>query len=246
MTSDTRAVHKNLKWWDILLLTLMIMGYPVIRSVSGFLLRFCRLGDDSYLHDLFGDNRVAVVSTSCLFGLALLYLYLRRYDFSGVKLFLAPEVLFVSIFLFLAAALMTDVYLLVCHTAGGFFHLSALLGRFEGLLAAKPLPAFEMLSFIYAIVCGFTEEIFYLGFCLSVSENKMIPAFIYTQLIRFFSHTDQGVCFALGIALIWGTVFYCFYRFYPKASKRNLLPFCIAHVISSMLGHGILSYLTVL
>lgn len=242
--SDNRPVLKHLKWWDIMLLTFMIMGYTVIWSVSGFIFRSFNIENDSYIHKLFSDINIAVVTKAFLFGFALFYLYMRHYDFSNIKLSFTPEVLFVSFFLFLAAALIMDVYLLACHTAVGFFHISDILGQgIDSMLAAKPLPEFKIPSFIYAIFCGFTEEIFYLGICLSVSEDRMISAFIYTQIIRFFSHTHQGVLYALGIAVIWGTIFYYFYQ---KVSKRNLLPFCIAHVISSIIGHGILSYLSCL
>ena len=179
--SDNRPVLKHLKWWDIMLLTFVIMGYTVIWSVSSFLLRSFNIENDPYIHELFSDISIAVVTKAFLFGFSLLYLYIRRYDFSNIKLSVTPEVLFFSVFLFLAAALMMDVYLLTCHTAVGFFQIPDILGKgIDSMLAAKPLPDFEIISFIYAIFCGFTEEIFYLGICLSVSMsaglNMVMPS----------------------------------------------------------------------
>ena len=144
MMSDNRLVLKHLKWWDIMLLTFIIMGYTVIWSISGFMIRSFNIENALYIHELFSDNRIAVLTKAILFGIALFYLYMRHFDFSNIRLSLTHEVLFVSLFLFLAAALIMDVYLLACHTAVGFFNITDIFGKeIAGLLAAKPLPDFE-------------------------------------------------------------------------------------------------------
>lgn len=242
MPVNNSADLNKLKWWDILLLTAIVVGYSAVWSVNECINSFLGNPSYTYYYTIFSNINIDFFIRIILFGVALLYLYLRRFDFSIWKLSFTPEVLFGGIFLFLAAAVLMDIYLLVCYSAVDLMNIPQ--QYFEGIdsvFAVQSLPSFDLLSVLYAAVCGFTEELFYLGICLCVPESKMRSAFIYTVTIRFVCQTYQGIYYALGIAVIWGTVFYYFYR---KMSEKNLIPFCIAHTLSNILGYGVFCYLS--
>lgn len=222
----------HLKWFDILVLTLILWGEGIYTSTASYiaLIQGASTVDDNLTFSA-TDNYGALALQAGLLLLALLYLWLRRFDFKVWTIRFNIKAVAGGVLIFLAAALLLDIYFMLTNPLTGLLPFPGLIGAFFGSETVS--------SVIYALLNGVYEEIYFLGICLAVRKEHLKWALPFSLLIRVSFHTYQGMISALGIGLLFGIFMYLMYR---RSKDRNLLPFFIAHAIGDIFGLGVLSY----
>ena len=222
----------NLKWFDILVLTLILWGESIYISTVSYiaLIQGASTIDDNLVFSA-ADNYGALAVQAGLLLLALLYLWLRRFDFKTWTIRFNLKAVVYGILIFLAAALLLDIYFILTDPLTGIFPFPGPIAAFFGNETVS--------SVIYALLNGVYEELYFLSICLAVRKDHLKWAVPFSLLIRVSFHTYQGMISALGIGLVFGIFMYLLYR---RSKDRNLLPFFIAHTIGDIFGLGILSY----
>lgn len=222
----------HLKWFDILVLTLILWGEGIYTSTASYiaLIQGASTVDDNLTFSA-TDNYGALALQAGLLLLALLYLWLRRFDFKVWTIRFNIKAVAGGVLIFLAAALLLDIYFMLTNPLTGLLPFPGPIGAFFGSETVS--------SVIYALLNGVYEEIYFLGICLAVRKEHLKWAFPFSLLIRVSFHTYQGMISALGIGLLFGIFMYLMYR---RSKDRNLLPFFIAHAIGDIFGLGVLSY----
>ena len=222
----------HLKWFDILVLTLILWGEGIYTSTASYiaLIQGASTVDDNLTFSA-TDNYGALALQAGLLLLALLYLWLRRFDFKAWTIRFNIKAVASGVLIFLAAALLLDIYFLLTDPLTGVLPFPGPIGAFFVNETVS--------SVIYALLNGVYEELYFLGICLAVRKEHLKWAVPFSLLIRVSFHTYQGIISALGIGLLFGIFMYLLYR---RSNDRNLLPFFIAHAIGDIFGLGILSY----
>ncbi|HAJ74486.1 MAG TPA: CPBP family intramembrane metalloprotease [Lachnospiraceae bacterium] len=222
----------NLKWFDILVLTLILWGEGIYTSTVSYiaLIQGATTVDDNLTFSA-ADNYGALALQAGLLLLALLYLWLRRFDFKAWTIRFNLKAVACGVLIFLAAALLLDIYFLLIDPLTGVLPFPGPIGAFLGSETISGV--------IYALLNGVYEELYFLGICLAVRKEHLKWAVLFSLLIRVSFHTYQGMLSALGIGLLFGIFMYLLYR---RSKDRNLLPFFIAHATGDIFGLGILSY----
>lgn len=222
--------RRTLQWFDILFLTVILWGEGIYSSTLAYL--FLLQGEttiDDNLTFTAADDYWALAVQFVLLLAALVYLKLRNFDFRTWHIRFSVKAVLWGGVLFLAAALLMDVYTMA--TAG-------IAGR---LPFPSPVSAFllntQVSSVIYALFNGFYEELYFLGICLAVAPRQRKWAVLFSLLVRVSFHTYQGMSSAVGIGIVFGLFMYLMYR---RSKTKNLLPFFIAHAIADIFGLGIL------
>ena len=222
----------HLKWFDILVLTLILWGEGIYTSTASYiaLIQGASTVNDNLTFSA-TDNYGALALQAGLLLLALLYLWLRRFDFKVWTIRFNIKAVAGGVLIFLAAALLLDIYFMLTTPLTGLLPFPGPIGAFFGSETVS--------SVIYALLNGVYEEIYFLGICLAVRKEHLKWALPFSLLIRVSFHTYQGMISALGIGLLFGIFMYLMYR---RSKDRNLLPFFIAHAIGDIFGLGVLSY----
>lgn len=234
MLFNLQNKEKNtyLKWLDILVLTLILWGEGIYTSTISYIaLIQGKATIDDNLSFSVTDNYGSLALQAGLLLLALLYLWLRRFDFKAWTVRFNLKAVGYGILIFLAAALLLDIYFLLTDPLTGILPFPGPIGAFFGSETVS--------SVIYALLNGVYEELYFLGICLAVRKEHLKWAVPFSLLIRVSFHTYQGIISALGIGLLFGIFMYLLYR---RSKDRNLLPFFIAHAIGDIFGLGVLSY----
>lgn len=226
-----------LKWWDILILTIIMFGYFIYNSTIGYF-------SQNTVTDAFefasSSNWQALLFQLVLLLIAFLYLSIRGFNFSNWTIKFSFKSIVYGILIFIGVALIFDLYFTIIsyiyypNVDNSVYYSSSTNQLLEKLKSID----FSLIT--YSILNGFYEEIFFLAICLSVNPKNRIYYFIYTLIIRFSFHTYQGSFNALAIGFIAGSIYYILYT---KSKDKNLVPFFIAHTITDILGAGIISYL---
>ena len=222
----------HLKWFDILVLTLILWGEGIYTSTASYiaLIQGASTVNDNLTFSA-TDNYGALALQAGLLLLALLYLWLRRFDFKVWTIRFNIKAVAGGVLIFLAAALLLDIYFMLTNPLTGLLPFPGPIGAFFGSETVS--------SVIYALLNGVYEEIYFLGICLAVRKEHLKWALPFSLLIRVSFHTYQGMISALGIGLLFGIFMYLMSR---RSKDRNLLPFFIAHAIGDIFGLGVLSY----
>ncbi len=229
-----------LKWWDILVVTVIMFGYFIWSSTVSFLYS-PNTGVNQLSDFTSGINWKSSATELALLAAAFIYLYLRDFNFSQWKIKVTPKSILTGIALFIAVALIFDLYYMVLYNIFPYpnvdnsmlYETQTTNSFFAGLVHIDlSLACFSLLN-------GFYEEIFFLGICLSGRPDKRKYYFIYSLLIRYSFHTYQGNMSALAIGILLGGIYYFLYT---RSKEKNLLPFFVSHAIADMLGLGIISY----
>lgn len=231
MTSHHNGKLINLTWWDILVLTLIMFSYFIYSSLIGYINLTDKLMGEviEYTNDMNWDmlsfQMVLLVS-------AMLYLWLRNFNFAQWPITINLKAIVQGVGIFLVVALAMDLFSLAAYY---------LVPPSENIIyTAAALPKLDFSLLLYSVLNGFYEEIFFLGICLAVTRDQRLLFILYSLLIRYAFHTYQGQIAAISIALVIGGVFYFFYII---ISPKNLFPFFLAHAFADMFGMGILNYL---
>lgn len=223
---------RYLAWFDILILTVIFWGEGIYTSTVSYiaLIQGATTVDDNLTFSA-ADNYGALALQAGLLLLALLYLWLRRFDFKAWKIRFNLKAVAFGVLIFLAAALLLDIYFLLTDPLANVLPVPGPIGVFFGSETVSGVT--------YALLNGVYEELYFLGICLAVRKEHLKWAVPFSLLIRVSFHTYQGMLSALGIGLLFGIFMYLLYR---RSKDRNLLPFFIAHAIGDIFGLGILSY----
>ncbi len=232
-TLMTSAKRTYLRWFDILLLTIILFGEGIVNSTIQYLAlqeQTTTLQQNLTFSPL--DNYKGFAMQAAWLLVAVLYLLARNFDFSYFKanIILSPWVFLQAIGLFFISALCFDIFSLISYQFATPVTPS--------MMTVWPTIDFSLL--LYSLLNGFYEEIFFLGICLAVHPRYHKWTFLYSLLIRCSFHTYQGLGNAIGLGLILGSIFYLFYQWMPR---KNLLPFFLAHSLADIVGLTVIYYL---
>ncbi len=219
-----------LKWYDILILTLIMFGDGIYNSTLQYiaLLNNTLTLNDTITFTPIDNYRALAIQTLWLF-IAFIYLLFRNFDFSVLikKIKLSLWLPLQVIGIFIISGLLMDIYSITIYNLS-VFSVPSMFSLFSNM---------DISLLLYSLLNGFYEEIFFLGLCLAVKPEHIKWAFLYSLIIRCSFHTYQGLGTALGLGFLLGTVFYFLYK---KLKPQNLLPFFLAHSIADIIGLSVI------
>ena len=234
---------KYLKWYDILIVTVIMFGQFIVRSTELYLQTIGILAtqvasttaststDTASSGAAYSSNLSLQVS---LLAIAFLYLWLRHFDFKQLQIKFKWSVLFWVPAIFVLVGLLGDV---VSTLSGTYNYFSPDVLRYVSLSAILPkFLALSPIAIIYGLLNGFYEEFFFLGLLTSVKDKHKWWVLLYSTIIRVSFHTYQGMLWALTIGVLFGLIYYFLYKFKVK----NLLPFFLAHALFDMFGSSLI------
>lgn len=231
--------------WDILVLTLIFFGYPILASTGLYFTAAETAGNQAAQQALqfsAHDNWRSILFKGITLLVAFAYLHWRRFDFSQLNFKLnrytpVKTLAFILLVGVIAAAFDgIQLFLLEpgmeAEAVAGAEQSAESYGFLDFLAAytAYLSPPF----ILFALLNGFFEELYFLGLIFCAEKKIFRLALIFSLFVRFSFHTYQGIDAALTITLL-GLVF-CLLRLKHKA----LPPFMLAHSFFDLFG---LSYL---
>ncbi|KXT74953.1 hypothetical protein STRDD10_00567 [Streptococcus sp. DD10] len=232
-----------LKWYDILVLTLILFGQFIYRSTELYLQSLAPVTqavtevatttttDTASSGAAYSSNFTLQVS---LLIIAFLYLWIRNFNFKRLPIKFKWSVLFWVPFIFAIMGLMADT---VTSLSGSYNYFSWDVIRYINPLAIiDKFLALSPMAIAYSLLNGFYEEFFFLGLLTSVKEHQKWWVLLYSTIVRISFHTYQGMLWALTIGVLFGLLYYFFYKFKVK----NLLPFFLVHALADMFGSGLI------
>lgn len=230
---------KELRWFDILILTAIIWGNSILTSTQMWIasLSATEVVDASVSSFSSSDDWWAIGNEVKLLVIALIYLFIRHFDFKQLKVKLHCNVLLWAPAIFLGAGflcdLASDVFDLFPSLTDNFTYLgyfpyydwsiSSVIEKFATLSPSRVL---------FSLMNGFYEEFYFLGLLLSTNKTYRPWILIFSTIVRISFHTYQG----LQSALVIGVVFGLFYYFMYTRKNDNLLPFFLGHAFADMVG----------
>lgn len=233
-----REKLKELKIWDILIVTLIMFYSAIMSSTEMF------FATDSKSIILVGEispeqNYSALIFQGILLIIAFLYLKMRNFDFSQWKFKINIKSVIYAILLYIFVSLIMDIFFYGYEYVSMIGNASAEVSSQVATEGANIMDMFSIPSVMYALLNGFYEEIYFIGICLSVKPENRKYYFLFSLLIRFSFHTYQGIVSALGIGLVLGIIYYLLYT---KYKKDNLFLYIFSHAIADVIGLGIVGY----
>ena len=196
--------------WDILVLTLIFFGYPILASTGLYFTAAETAGNQAAQQALqfsAHDNWRSIIFEGITLLVAFAYLHWRRFDFSQLNFKLNHH---------------TPVKMLVF-----ILRVGVIVAAFDGIqlfllepgMEAEAAEGAEQSAESY----GFFEELYFLGLIFCAEKKIFRWALIFSLFVRFSFHAYQGIDAALTITLL-GLVF-CLLRL-----KHKSLPhFMLAH-----------------
>ncbi len=231
---------KNLRWFDISMVTLIMFGQFIVRST------------EMYLASLSPSVSTAISETSTntasegagyssnftlqiiLLTLAIIYLWIRHFDFKQLPIRLKWSVLFWVPFIFAISGLFADM---VSTLSGQYNYFSPqVLAYINPMAVIDKFMALSPMAIAYGLLNGFYEEFFFLGLLTSVKEKYKWWVLLFSTIVRVSFHTYQGMLWALVIGVVFGLFYYFLYKYKVK----NLLPFFLAHALADMFGSSLI------
>ncbi|HFI0622181.1 TPA: CPBP family intramembrane glutamic endopeptidase [Streptococcus suis] len=230
---------KELRRFDILILTAIIWGNSIITSTQMWSASFSATEavDASVSSFSSSDDWWAIGNELKLLAIALIYLFIRHFDFKQLKVKLHWNVLLWAPAIFLGAGFLCDlafdVFDLFPSLTDNFTYLryfpyydwsiTTVIDKFASLSLSRIL---------FSLMNGFYEEFFFLGLLLSTNKTYRPWILAFSTIVRVSFHTYQG----LPSAIVIGVVFGLFYYFLYTRKNDNLLPFFLGHAFADMVG----------
>lgn len=231
---------RYLRWFDILIITVLMFGQFIIRSMGLFLASMFPPVLSSAVDTVSNiASEEATYSSNftlqvILLTLALLYLLIRNYDFKQLPIRWTWSLLFWGPFIFAIVGLFGD---LVTTLTGEYNYFNpALFTYINPMEIIRKFLALSPMVIAYALLNGFYEEFFFLGLLPSVKEKHKWRVLFYSTFIRVSFHTYQGLVWALVIGVVYGLFYYFLYKYKVK----NLLPFFLMHTLADMFGSSLM------
>lgn len=224
-----------LRWFDILVLTLILWGRSIYVSTTSYigLVQGTTTIYNNFYYTV-QDNYSAMARQAVLLLLALLYLWLRGFDFKTWTIRFRPKAVLYGGLIFLGVSVLFYFYWRLTGPLTDVLPFPGPIGAFFGNRTVSDV--------IFAMFNGTYEELYFLGICLAVREEHLKWAVPFSLLIRISFHTYQGMISALGIGLLLGGVMYLLYR---RSKDKNLLPFFIAHALADIFRLHIIWYILI-
>ncbi|NQN53753.1 CPBP family intramembrane metalloprotease [Streptococcus suis] len=230
---------KELRWFDILILTAIIWGNSILTSTQMWIasLSATEVVDASVSSFSSSDDWWAIGNEVKLLVIALIYLFVRHFDFKQLKVNLHWNVLLWAPAIFLGAGFLCDLAFDVFDLFPSLTDNFTYLGYFSyyDWSIFSVIEKFATLSpsrVLFSLMNGFYEEFFFLGLLLSTNKKYRPWILIFSTIVRISFHTYQG----LQSALVIGVVFGLFYYFMYTRKNDNLLPFFLGHAFADMVG----------
>lgn len=234
MIINSRRSYLNL--FDILILTCIFFGMAIFTSTYHYLdLLANQQTAPSHLNFDNQGNWWGIISELLLLIVAWYYLSFRKFDFSKLN-FTIHRYTLIKILLYILLA-------------GTVATLSEYLLQF---LWASPqdtqqmteyydhthhFSQFSLSLFLFALLNGCFEEVFFLGLVFCVEKRHLPVVFVFSLLVRFAFHTYQGIIGAVVITTL-GVVFGLL-----RWRNDELVPFFLAHSFFDIFGLGLPLYL---
>ena len=220
---------KELQWWDILILSMILFGFPIWNSTRAiFQVPTGVVAAEMSFSAL--DNWFGIFTTAIELGFAYIYLRWRHFDFSQWKYKFTWKDTLKAIAIFMLMSLSMDIISILSDG----WRVATAYASYFGIIRA--ISEIDLSLIAFSLLNGFYEEIFFLGICTMVPKKQKTGVFIYSLIIRFLFHTYQGFASAFGIGIVVGML-YCF--IYVK-SKRNLYPFMLSHSLADIFGASLI------
>lgn len=232
-----REKLENLTVWDIISVTVILFGYFVYTSTDYFISTLT--ATNSYVSGVAeateftsADDWANLKIQGVFLFLALLYLWIRNFDFKRLKIQFRWSVFLWVPIIYLLVGFVSDVIATVFGEYNYFapnvlanidWTFKTVIDKFMNLYPS---------IIIYGLFNGFYEEFYFLGLLTCVKEKSKWLVFAFSLLVRTSFHTYQGLLSALTIGLIIGTIYYFLYTYKVK----NLLPFFLAHALADFFG----------
>ncbi|HEM6397767.1 TPA: CPBP family intramembrane metalloprotease [Streptococcus suis] len=230
---------KELRWFDILILTAIIWGNSILTSTQMWIasLSATEVVDASVNSFSSSDDWWAIGNEVKLLVIALIYLFIRHFDFKQLKVNLHWNVLLWAPAIFLGAGFLCDLAFDVFDLFPSLTDNFTYLGYFPyyDWSISSVIEKFATLSpsrVLFSLMNGFYEEFYFLGLLLSTNKTYRPWILIFSTIVRISFHTYQG----LQSALVIGVVFGLFYYFMYTRKNDNLLPFFLGHAFADMVG----------
>ena len=233
---------KELKWYDIAIVTAIMFGQFIVWSTELFLASLHPVAQTVTTATETATNTAtdgAAYSSNftlqlMLLALAVGYLLLRSFDFKQLPIrFKWSTVLWVP-FLFDIVGFFGDI---VTTVSGDYDYFNiTLLSYINPIQIIHKFLALSPMAIAYGLLNGFYEEFFFLGLMTSVNDKYKWWALAYSTLIRVSFHTYQGLLWAVVIGVVYGLFYYVMY----KKVVKNLLPFFLMHALADMFGSSLL------
>ena len=231
---------KELRWFDIGIITLIMFGQFIVRSTQ------------MYMASLSPNLSTAISETSTntssegaayssnftlqiiLLAIAIIYLWIRHFDFKQLPIRLKWSVLFWVPFIFAIMGLLADM---VSTLSGQYNYFSPQVLAFISPMAViNKFLALSPMAIAYGLLNGFYEEFFFLGLLTSVKDKYKWWVLLFSTLVRVSFHPYQGMLWALVIGVVFGLLYYYLYKYKVK----NLLPFFLVHALADMFGSSLI------
>lgn len=232
-------ILEYLKWYDVLILTVIMFGPAIILSFSAVTAESHEEGlpkENLKESEEFSskENWWALGTQVIQLCIAIGYLFLRNFNFSRWNFDIGLKEIGLSILLFFLCGLIMD-FLMSLNI--GFDWIP------KTIKSSIPIvDAFQQANVstaVYSFFNGFYEELFFLGIALAIEPKFLVVGFIYSLVVRILFHTYQGLWTAVTMGLDLGLVYFLLYA----NVNDNLLIFAIAHGIADLLG---LSFVNIL
>ena len=231
---------RYLKWFDILIITVLMFGEFIIRSTQQFMesLSPSTVASVAETTTNVASDGAAYSSNftlqAILLTVTLLYLLIRNYDFKQLPIRWSWSVLIWVPLIFAIVGIFGDIVTTLSGEYNYFNH--QLIPFIDPMEIIRKFMALTPMAIGYALLNGFYEEFFFLGLLTSVKEKHKWLVLVYSVIIRISFHTYQGLLWALVIGLVYGLFYYFLYKYVVK----NLLPFFLMHALADMFGSSLL------
>ena len=231
---------RYLKWFDILIITVLMFGEFIIRSTQQFMesLSPSTLASVAETTTNVASDGAAYSSNFTfqlmMLEITFLYLLIRNYDFKQLPIRFSWSVFIWVPLIFAIVGIFGDI---VTTLSGEYNYFNPQLIPFiDPMEIIRKFMSLTPMAIGYALLNGFYEEFFFLGLLTSVKEKHQWLVLVYSVIIRISFHTYQGLLWALVIGLVYGLFYYFLYKYVVK----NLLPFFLMHALADMFGSSLL------
>lgn len=250
---------KNLRFYDVIIISLILFGEFIIRSNQLFLDSLNAVKSAMFYAFplspiLLSQNTESITETVAeavdtategvayssnlqfqFFMLLLVFLYLivRNFDFKQIPFRFKLSVIPWYFVLLAIMGLSADVLYLLFDNGYNYFTKEVLLSM-DFFELFRKIAALSPIAIIYALLNAFYEEFFFLGLLGTVDQKYKWQTLLYSTMIRISFHTYQGMTSALIIGVVFGLMYYYFYTYRIK----NLLPVVLVHSMADMFGSG--------
>lgn len=225
-----------LNWLDVLILTIILFGQAIWLSTELYLTgTTTTLGvSESAAHQ---DYHMMMIQGITLL-LAIIYLWLRKFDFGQWRVRINVTSTLQGIGLFVLFATLMEVLFWLFLPGYATYFVSTHLDLWNGFLYF--LSQVSLSRVLYSLLNGVYEEVYFIGMVLAVKPRWRHWFWLFSLFVRVSFHTYQGLLSAVGIGLILGIGYYIWYE---KLGKKNFYPIFLSHAIADVWGLNVLIYL---